>query len=74
VQTDAEFYRLMNEMVGALSDAHTRVFSPLQRQQRARLVGTSTGLAVFEVEGQSVVMRVAPEYGCCSRAGSKPEC
>lgn len=68
VQTDAEFYRLMNEMVSELRDAHTRVRSPRQRRERERLVGTSTGLFVFEVEGQSVVMRVAPDTDA-ARAG-----
>lgn len=68
VQTDAEFYRLMNEMVGELRDAHTRVLSPRQRRDRARFVGTSTGLTVFEVEGQSVVVRVAPDTEA-ARAG-----
>lgn len=65
---DEEFYDLLNQMAGELRDAHTRVRSPLQNQNRKKQQATSAGLLLFEVEGSTVVFDVTPDSDA-SRAG-----
>jgi carboxyl-terminal processing protease len=48
-------------MVGELRDAHTRVRSPRQRQERKNLQATSAGVRLYEVEGTPVVFSVTPD-------------
>jgi carboxyl-terminal processing protease len=60
-KSDDEFYDVMKSMVGELHDAHTRFHTPRERREREQLKAVSTGLALGEVEGQTVVVAVAPE-------------
>ncbi|HJZ69295.1 MAG TPA: S41 family peptidase, partial [Blastocatellia bacterium] len=66
--SDEEFYTLLKRMVGELRDAHTRFHTPEERRERERLQAVSAGLSIFEVEGQPVVVSVAPDSDA-ARAG-----
>lgn len=57
--TDAEFYHVLQQMVGELHDAHTRVRDPYKRYLFDRLEVVSSGVTLGEVEGQAVILRVA---------------
>lgn len=67
-ESDEEFYTLLKRMVGELRDAHTRFHTPRERRERKHEQGTSAGVAIYEVEGRSVVVSVAPSSDA-SRAG-----
>ena len=67
-ESDEEFYTLLKRMVGELRDAHTRFHTPRERKERKHEQGTSAGVAIYEVEGRSVVVSVAPSSDA-SRAG-----
>lgn len=71
-ETDDEkdFYALLDRMVGELRDSHTRVYSPLQRQQQLKFRRTSAGIIVRKIEGKSVVASVALDSEA-ARAGIK---
>lgn len=71
VVSDRDFYVLLNQMVGELHDAHTRVRSPLQRQNRRRNQATGTGVSIGEVEGKPVIYSVTAGSEA-ERAGIKP--
>lgn len=58
--TDAEFYYALQQMVGELHDAHTRVRDPYKRYLFDRLEVVSPGVTIGEAEGQAVIFRVAP--------------
>ena len=58
VKHDDEFYALMKKMVGELHDAHTRFSTPRERREREQLKAISTGVSVYEVEGQIVITGV----------------
>jgi carboxyl-terminal processing protease len=66
--SDDEFYTLLKRMVGELRDAHTRFHTPRERRERKLDQGTSAGIAIYEVEGRSVVVSVAPSSEA-ARAG-----
>ncbi len=70
-QTDAEFYQVLQQMVGALHDAHTRVRDPYKRYLFDRLEVVSPGAAIGEVEGQAVILRVTAGSDA-EKAGLKP--
>jgi len=55
----AEFYRLLRQMVGSLRDSHTRVFPPDERfdWRYPRII--TVGLSVRKVENRAVVIEVA---------------
>lgn len=57
-QTSAEFYSILRRMIGALRDAHTRVFAPDEKfdWQRPRFI--SVGVSLREVGGQPTVISV----------------
>jgi len=59
-QSDDEFYLVVREMVGQLHDAHTRFFSPGEREWRRKREALSAGIHVHGVEGQIVVVGVDP--------------
>jgi carboxyl-terminal processing protease len=68
VQTDPEFYTLLNKMAGELRDSHTRILPPallanLQSQKRP-----GPGFTVEEVEGKPVITSVADDSDA-QRAG-----
>ncbi|HLL70307.1 MAG TPA: S41 family peptidase [Pyrinomonadaceae bacterium] len=68
VESDEEFYRVLNQMTGELRDSHTRVRSPRQRAERKKRVATSAGVIVYEIEGTPVVFDVTPDSDA-ARAG-----
>lgn len=64
----AEFYKVLRRMIGALRDAHTRIYAPAERfdWQHPRYI--SVGISVREIGGEAVV--VAVERGSeAARAG-----
>jgi carboxyl-terminal processing protease len=71
VTSDEELYSLLNRMLGELRDAHTRLFTPRERDERRRLQAISLGLSVYEVEGKTVVTSVEPDSEA-ARAGIEP--
>ncbi len=71
VPSDAEFYQLLQTMTGELRDAHTRVRDPYKRYLFDRLETVSPGVSISEVEGQSVILRVASGSPAAA-AGIKP--
>jgi carboxyl-terminal processing protease len=71
VASDEEFYRLLNQMTGELRDAHTRVRSPRQNQDRKNQQATSAGVLVYEVEGTPAIFDVTPDSDA-ARAGIVP--
>ncbi len=71
VANDAEFYSLLNQMAGELRDAHTRVRSPRQRQERKKRLATSAGVRIYEVEGTPVILSVTSDSEA-ARAGVVP--
>ena len=66
--SDEEFYTLLKRMVGELRDAHTRFHTPRERRERKLDQGTSAGIAIYEVEGRSVIVSVDPSSEA-ARAG-----
>ena len=68
VAGDAEFYALLGQMAGELRDAHTRVRSPRQNQDRKKQQATSAGVLIYEVEGAPVIFDVSPDSDA-ARAG-----
>jgi carboxyl-terminal processing protease len=60
----------MKRMVAELRDAHTRFHTPRERRERERSFSVSVGISLAEVEGQIVVIDVAPDSEA-SRAGIK---
>ena len=71
VKNDTEFYDLLNQMTGELRDAHTRVRSPRQQQERKRRQATSAGVFIYEAENTPIVFSVAPDSDA-ARAGVTP--
>lgn len=71
VQSDAQFYQLLQMMTGELHDAHTRVRDPYKRYLFDRLEAVSPGVTIHEVEGQVVILRVIPGSPAAV-AGVKP--
>ncbi|MCS7301760.1 MAG: S41 family peptidase [Fimbriimonadales bacterium] len=61
-KTDAEFYAVLNQMLGELKQSHFGVIPPgafvAQEAARTRLADGETGLTVQLVEGRPVVTRV----------------
>ena len=58
--SDNDFYLTLREMVGELHDAHTRFFSPGERERRRKREAVSAGVHVYEVQGEIVVAGVDP--------------
>jgi carboxyl-terminal processing protease len=65
-----DFYALLDGMVGELRDSHTRVYSPLQREQQLKFPANERGNSIRKVEEKSVVVSVAPDSEA-ARAGVK---
>lgn len=70
-QTDTEFYQALQIMVSELHDAHTRVRDPYKRYLFDRLEVVTPGVAIGEVEGQAVILRVIAGSEA-EKAGLKP--
>lgn len=71
VQSDDGLYSLLNRMAGELHDAHTRVSSPEQWENRQKQQGLNIGFFVHELEGKIVVADVHPDSGA-AKAGVEP--
>jgi len=61
VSGDKDFYALLDQMAGELRDSHTRVYSPVQRNERKNQKRASVGITLKEIEGLTVVFSVAPD-------------
>jgi len=59
--SNAEFYRVLRQMIGKLGDAHTRIYSPEDGFDRYRPSGLTVGLVVRRIEGRPVVTFVEPD-------------
>ncbi|QQS46174.1 MAG: hypothetical protein IPM66_20015 [Acidobacteriota bacterium] len=59
--SNEELFGLLRQMIGALGDAHTRIYSPDDAFDRYRPAGMSVGVTVRRIEGRPVVSWV--EYG-----------
>lgn len=74
-QSDAEFYVLLNEMLGRLQQSHTQVIPPgafvAERESRGVASGADVGLVVQLVEGRPIVARVR-RGSSAMRAGVPP--
>jgi carboxyl-terminal processing protease len=68
---NAEFYGVLQRMIGELRDAHTRVFAPEEGFDRYRPAGLTVGLMVRRVEDQVVVVWVEPGSEA-ARQGIRP--
>jgi carboxyl-terminal processing protease len=71
ITNDEELYSLLNQMLGELHDAHTRLLTPREREERKRLQAVTLGLSVTEVEGKPVITNVEPDSEA-ARAGIEP--
>jgi carboxyl-terminal processing protease len=71
VKTDDEFYVFLNRMTGELQDAHTRVSSPQQWENRIKQQGVGVGLAADEFNGKVVITSVTPDSNA-AHAGLMP--
>jgi carboxyl-terminal processing protease len=70
-RNNAEFYRVLRQMIGKLGDAHTRVYAPEEGFDRDRPAGSTVGLAVRRIEGRPVVTWVDPGSEA-ARLGLRP--
>lgn len=70
VSGEKDFYFLLDRMVGELRDSHTRVYSPLQREQQLKQRRTSVGIKIQNIENKSIVVSVEPDSEA-ARAGVK---
>jgi carboxyl-terminal processing protease len=59
--TSQELYAVLREMIAALNDPHTRVFAPEEKFDWWRPRVVTIGLAVREVGGLPVVVKVEPD-------------
>jgi carboxyl-terminal processing protease len=69
--SNQELYRLLNEMIGELHDAHTRFHTPAERDERQKEQTVSSGISLGELEGNPVVLAVEAESEP-QRAGIRP--
>ncbi len=68
---DEAFYDQLEQMVGELHDAHTRVHNPWKKRLREKSQTVSVGLMLSEVEGEPAVTGVDPADGP-ARLGVQP--
>ena len=66
-----EFYQVLRHMVGALKDAHTRVYSPDDKFDWWSPRFVTVGVTVREVEGLPIVVQVEAN-SAASRTGIRP--
>lgn len=50
VSDEKSFYILLDQMAGELRDSHTRVFSPIQREQRKKQTRARFGISIKKIE------------------------
>ena len=70
-RNNAEFYRVLRQMIGKLGDAHTRVYAPEDGFDRDRPAGSTVGVAVRRIDGKAVVTWVDPGSEA-ARKGIRP--
>jgi len=70
-RNNAEFYRVLRQMIGRLGDAHTRIYAPEEGFDRDRPAGSTVGMAVRRIEGRPVVTWVDPGSEA-ARLGLRP--
>lgn len=68
LKSDEEFYKLLNQMLGELRDAHTLFRSPRQREASQKQQATSAGISIREIEGVPVIFSVERDSDA-ARAG-----
>ncbi|HEU0204527.1 MAG TPA: S41 family peptidase [Burkholderiaceae bacterium] len=66
--SDAEFYRVLKDMVAELHDSHTLVLTPREALDRRRFMTSRTGLTLTYVEGRIAVAEVDPASPAASAA------
>jgi carboxyl-terminal processing protease len=66
-KTDAEFYVLLNRMLGELKVSHMEIWSP-ETLAKLKTVATTTGLGLREIEKQVVITRLL-ENSSAAKAG-----
>lgn len=59
-ENDAELYTVMRQMIGALRDAHTRVYAPDEKYDWRHPRITSVGVSVREIANEPTVTSVEP--------------
>lgn len=69
-QDEKDFYDIVKRMVGEMKDAHTRFLTPREAYEFRTRQSTSVGMLLDEVEGKTVVVKVAPDSEA-GRAGIK---
>lgn len=70
-ENDVEFYRLFEEMLAVLRDAHTVFIHPQSNVSNNINPPGSVGISLGEVEGRTAITAVEPESDA-GRAGVKP--
>lgn len=70
-KTDAEFYRLLEEMLAALRDAHTTFIRPQPKAGDNFNPPGSVGITLAEAEGKTVIAAVESDSDA-ARAGVRP--
>ena len=70
-KTDVEFYRLFEEMLAVLRDAHTVFNHPKSNAGNSINPPGSVGISLGEVEGKTAITAVEPDSDA-DRAGVKP--
>lgn len=70
-ETDAKFWRALDDMAGELQDAHTNVLSPQAVMRRRANKAATAGIVLEALEGKIVVVRVA-ENSEAAKAGLTP--
>lgn len=68
---ESEFVALLRAMLGELRDAHTRILTARQAEDRRQGRTMTTGVILFEVEGHPVVFDVRPDSPA-AEAGLRP--
>lgn len=59
--TDKDFYAMLDRMAGELRDSHTRVYSPVQQEERKKQKRADVGISIKEIEGIPIIFNVAPD-------------
>jgi len=61
VSDEKDFYVLLDQMVGELRDSHTRVYSPIQHNERKNQKRAGSGITIKEIEGLAVISSITPD-------------
>lgn len=61
ISGEKDFYVLLDQMVGELRDSHTRVYSPIQHNERKNQKRAGSGITIKEIEGLAVISSITPD-------------